>query len=104
MNPYTVGPLFAALALVQSTLTAHINILGASPDLVLLLAVACVLQCGTRESLPVILVGGLMIDILSSAPFGAATGGLIIAAGTISVTALETGCVARITWWSRAGR
>jgi rod shape-determining protein MreD len=73
MNPYAVGPLFAIVALLQSAATSRLRVMGASPDLTLVLAVACALRWGVRESLGVILVGGLMVDVLSGAPFGCAT-------------------------------
>jgi len=73
MSLYTVVPLFVLVSLIQSTVTSSVHILGASPDLVLMMAVACVLQWGVRESLIAVLVGGLTIDALSGAPFGCAT-------------------------------
>jgi len=85
MNPYVIGPLFALVALLQSTVTAHVRILGASPDLVLMLAVACVLQWGVRQSLGMILIGGLMVDILSGTPFGCATLSLVIISTLVGI-------------------
>ena len=88
MNVYALAPLIAFSALVQSTVTSHVRVLGASPDLVLLLAVACVLRWGLQRSLPVILVGGLTIDVLTGAPFGCATTMLIAVSVLISVVDL----------------
>lgn len=85
MNLYAVAPLVVFSALVQSTVTSHVRIWGASPDLVLMLALACVLRWGLRASLPVILLGGLMIDVLTGAPFGTATACLTAVCTLVSV-------------------
>jgi rod shape-determining protein MreD len=85
MNPYAIGPLFVVVALLQSTVTSQVRILGASPDLTLMLAVACVLQWGVRESLAMVLVGGLMVDILTGAPFGCATLALVLISTLVGI-------------------
>jgi rod shape-determining protein MreD len=73
-----MASVFALTGLLQSTVTSHVRLLGASPDLVLMLAVVCVLRWGLRDSLPVILVGGLIVDILTGAPFGCAIASLFL--------------------------
>ena len=57
---------------------AHIRLFGASPNLVLLLTVSWVLLRGRGEGILIGLVGGLMLDAFSGAPFGLATGSLVI--------------------------
>jgi len=56
----------------------HMRLLGVSPDLVLLFAVSSVLSQGVRQGVFVALVGGLMLDTLSGAPFGVGTLSLVV--------------------------
>ncbi|NLG27536.1 MAG: rod shape-determining protein MreD [Chloroflexi bacterium] len=85
MNPYAVASVCALAGLLQSTVTSHVRLLGASPDLVLMLAVACVLRLGLRDSLPVVLAGGLIVDILTGAPFGCAIASLVVVSVLVSL-------------------
>ena len=50
-----------------------------SPNLVLLVTVSSVLSAGMRQGVFVALVGGLMLDALSGAPFGLCTVSLVLA-------------------------
>ncbi|MEA3406504.1 MAG: rod shape-determining protein MreD [Chloroflexota bacterium] len=63
-------PLAALVALLQSTFTARIGVWGVSVDLTLLLAVSWTLLRGSGEGLLISLVGGVILDALSGAPFG----------------------------------
>jgi len=65
------------IAIAQSTVVSHVRLLGVSPDLVLLFTVSSVLLRGVREGVLVALVGGLVLDALSGAPFGLATISLV---------------------------
>ncbi len=66
-----LGIALAALAaLLQSTFTARIRIWGVTADLALLFAVSWILYQGIGEGLLVSLVGGIILDTLSGAPFG----------------------------------
>ncbi|MFO7917379.1 MAG: rod shape-determining protein MreD [Anaerolineae bacterium] len=67
---YLSIPLAALAALLQSTFTARIRVWGVTMDLVLLLAVSWTLFQGISEGLLISLVGGLILDSLSGAPFG----------------------------------
>lgn len=58
------------LAILQSSLITRIQVLGVSPDLMLLFIVSWALLEGTHEGLFASLVGGLALDALSGAPFG----------------------------------
>lgn len=70
---YIYSGLLVLCAILQSTVTSHIRLAGASPDLVLLLVVALALQGGSGE-LPLYgILGGVMLDALSGAPFGIST-------------------------------
>ncbi len=63
--------LLAGIALLQTTLAPRITWLGAKPDLMLVTVVCWGLLRGPAASLPWAFVGGLMLDLLSGAPFGA---------------------------------
>ncbi len=95
-----MAPLIAFSALVQSTVTSHVRIWGASPDLVLMLAVACVLRWGLRPSVPVILAGGVTIDVLTGAPFGTAT--LCVTAVCVLVSVVDSYAPREATFWPLA--
>ena len=86
---YLLVALFALMALVQSTVTSHIRLVGVSPDIVLLMAVAWVILRGSGEGIAVSLVGGLMLDALSGAPFGVATAALVLASYVIGLGAIN---------------
>ena len=63
-------PLAVLAAILQSTLTARIRIWGVTADIVLLLTVSWTLLQGIGEGLLISLVGGMILDSLSGAPFG----------------------------------
>jgi rod shape-determining protein MreD len=80
---YLVVPLLAAIAILQSTVVAQLKIWGVFADLPLLVVVSWSLLRGSREGLVWGFVAGLALDLLSGAPFGAATFGLM-AVGLVS--------------------
>jgi rod shape-determining protein MreD len=63
----------AVVAVVQVTITSHFRIFGVTPDLVLLCAISWVLLQGVRDGVLASLVGGIVLDALSGAPFGLMT-------------------------------
>jgi rod shape-determining protein MreD len=65
-----------AAAMLQTTLASRPIILGARPDLVLLIVVSFGVAQGVSEGLLAGTIGGLVVDLLSATPFGAATIGL----------------------------
>ncbi|MFO7696746.1 MAG: rod shape-determining protein MreD [Anaerolineae bacterium] len=65
-------PLAVLLALAQTTLGRNLALLGVYPNLLLLFATSWVLLRGLSEGLLIGLVGGILLDISSAAPFGAA--------------------------------
>jgi rod shape-determining protein MreD len=75
---YLTIPLLALVATLQSTVLSQIRLFGVSPDLVLLLAISWVLVVGRRDGLVVALIGGVMLDALSGAPFGLVTLSLLL--------------------------
>ena len=72
---------------VQSTVMPSLSIAGISPNPVLLLTVSCAALAGLQRGLLVALVGGLVLDGLSGAPFGLAT----VSLGATSVLAAVSG-------------
>jgi rod shape-determining protein MreD len=73
MNAYLSFLLLGALALLQSTLLPQVRVLGVQPDMVLLVIVAWSLLRGSEEGMLWALIGGLALDMLSSAHMGVNT-------------------------------
>ena len=67
-------------AFLQTTLSPFMKISGVHPDLVLLLVISWVILRGLEEGLFWAVVGGLSLDILSGAPFGAFTFSMVVVA------------------------
>jgi rod shape-determining protein MreD len=70
MSVYVVFPLFAVLAILQSSLLARLDVSGLYPNVTLLTVIAWGLLRGPREGLWWGFVGGLCLDFVSSLPFG----------------------------------
>lgn len=77
MTIYLVVPLLLLAALLQATLVPHLSVWGVFADLPLVLVVTWSLLQGSREGAVWGFVAGLAVDLLSGAPFGAATLSLI---------------------------
>ena len=73
MTPYLVIPLLFLITIVQTALVPYLSTWGVFVDLPLLVVVSWSLLQGRREGLAWGLVAGVGIDVLSGAPFGAAT-------------------------------
>ncbi len=73
MTIYLVVPLLLAAALLQTCVVPHLAVWGVFPDLPLLLVVNWSLVQGAREGIIWGFVAGASMDLLSGAPFGAAT-------------------------------
>lgn len=73
MNPYLPLLVLTPAVIVQATLLPHATILGVRPDLVMLIAVAWSLVRGTQEGVIWGFIGGILLDLLSAAPFGVFT-------------------------------
>ena len=83
MSPYLVVPFLVAAAVFQATIMPHLAIWGVFAELPLLLVAGWGLLQGPREGLIWGFIAGVALDILSGAPFGAATLSLM-AAGLLS--------------------
>lgn len=78
MSPYlSIGIMFS-LALLQTTVMPRITVLGVHPDLVLMAVVAWSVLRGSREGMVWALIGGIVMDLFSAAPFGISTLTLLI--------------------------
>lgn len=73
MTIYLVIPLLAAVAVLQATVLPHLAIWGVFPDLPLLVVIGWSLVRGKREGIIWGFIAGVTVDLLSGAPFGAAT-------------------------------
>jgi rod shape-determining protein MreD len=71
-------PLAALVAIAQSSITSHLRVFGVSPDLVLVFTTSSILVLGSKDGLLFGLLGGLMLDAFSGAPFGLVTLSLVI--------------------------
>jgi rod shape-determining protein MreD len=75
---YLVVPLLAVVAILQTTIVPGFAVWGVFANLPLLVVVSWSLLRGPREGAVWGFIAGLMVDLLSGAPFGAATLSLII--------------------------
>jgi len=75
---YLVVPLLAVVAILQTTIVPGLAVWGVFANLPLLVVVSWSLLRGPREGAVWGFIAGLMVDLLSGAPFGAATLSLII--------------------------
>jgi rod shape-determining protein MreD len=73
MNAYLTFVILGVLALLQSTVLPRITVLGVHPDVMLMVVTAWSLLRGSEEGMLWALIGGLTLDLLSSAPFGVCT-------------------------------
>lgn len=78
MTVYLLVPFLVVVGLLQSTLIPRFAIWGVFPDLPLLLVVSWGLLRGSRQGLLWGFVAGLVVDLFSGAPFGAATVPLMV--------------------------
>lgn len=76
---YVIIPLVIVLAILQASLLHALPIFGVIPGLWLVVTIAWSLFRGMREGLLVAFVGGLIIDLLSTAPLGATSLSLMLA-------------------------
>ncbi len=88
---------FAALialfaALLETTVLPEIPIAGATPDLVMVVAVTATLMMGIEDGLVAAFAGGLLIDMLiPERPLGAGTLSLLLVVGIVAAVARVSG-------------
>lgn len=78
INPYLASLLLLTIAMLQTSALPRFSPWGIVPDLMLLVVVSWSLLRGARAGIPWALGGGLMLDLLSGGPFGAATISLVL--------------------------
>ncbi len=72
--------LLSLVAILKSTLMPHLQIGGGAPDLMLMVVASWALMAPYPEAFAWAFVGGLVQDLLSGAPLGASTLGLLVVA------------------------
>jgi rod shape-determining protein MreD len=82
---YLIIPVVIVLAIVQATLLPALPLLGVVPALWLVAVVAWGLFRGMREGLLVAFVGGLFIDLFSTAPLGVSSLSLMLAVASVTL-------------------
>jgi rod shape-determining protein MreD len=78
MSIYLIVPLLMVVGLLQATLMPHLAIWGIFPDLPILVVASWGLLRGPVQGSLWGFIAGVTVDLLSGAPFGAATLSLII--------------------------
>jgi rod shape-determining protein MreD len=73
ISPYLVCLLLVVIALAQTTLSPHLALLGAQPNLMLLAVLSWSLLRGGKGGMLWAFGGGMLLDVLSGAPFGTST-------------------------------
>jgi rod shape-determining protein MreD len=84
---YLVVPLLLGIGLLQATVVPHLSLWGVSPDLLLLVVASWGILRGAQQGALWGFIAGLIVDLFSGAPFGAATLSLMAAgflAGLVS--------------------
>ena len=80
INPYVTFPLLTSVALIQGTILSRISLLGARPNLMLLVVLIWAVVRGIDEGLLWAFIGGLMLDLLSGGPLASITLAMVAAA------------------------
>lgn len=78
MSNYFGIPILALAAVLNATVMAELRLGGGAPDLVFLLVVCWALLADVRGALVWAVIGGMMQDVLSIAPLGASSLGLVL--------------------------
>lgn len=91
-----IVPLAALVAIAQSSVTSHLRFFGISPDLVLVFATSSILVLGAKDGLLFALLGGLILDAFSGAPFGLVTLALVVTGYLVSLAEYNLFRAARI--------
>ena len=77
-------PILILAAILQATFMPQIRLLGGNPDLVYLIVLAWAINASLDSSVLWAFVGGISLDLLSYAPLGTSTLGLVITVFVIS--------------------
>jgi rod shape-determining protein MreD len=82
---WIVIPLLLLAAVAQTSLLPAMGFVAVRPDLVLQVVVVWAVMRGVREALPWAFAGGVLLDIMSGAPFGTSALALVLVAFCASV-------------------
>lgn len=74
-------------ALLESTVTPHLAVVGAHPHLVLVLGVVWTVAAGAESGLVWAFVGGLALDLFAQRPLGSSAFALLLSLGAAAVLA-----------------
>ena len=77
MGTYWSLPLVALAVIVQATLLPQIRVLGGQPDLIFLMALSWAINGRLEQNVMWAFVGGITQDLMSAAPVGASTLGMV---------------------------
>jgi rod shape-determining protein MreD len=78
MGTYWSLPLVALAVILQATVIPQIRILGGQPDLIFLMTLSWSIHGRLEQSVTWAFVGGIVQDLMSAAPLGTSTLGLIL--------------------------
>ncbi|MFW5696440.1 MAG: rod shape-determining protein MreD [Phototrophicaceae bacterium] len=84
MGNFLSIPILALAAILQASIVPQIRILGGGPDLIFLLVLAWAINARLESSVIWAFVGGIMQDLMSAAPLGTSTVGLLLLVFAIS--------------------
>jgi rod shape-determining protein MreD len=84
MGSFLSLPLLALAAIVQSTVTPQVSILGGRPGLIFLLVLGWSVHASLEESVVWAFVGGILQDVYSATPTGASAITLILLVFTVN--------------------
>jgi rod shape-determining protein MreD len=84
MGSFLSFPILIVAAVLQATFMPQIRLLGGSPDLVFLVVLAWSINAELDSSVLWAFVGGISLDLLSYAPLGTSTIGIVVMVFVIS--------------------
>ncbi len=84
MGRFLSVPILLIAAILQATFVPQIRLLNGGPDLVFLLVIAWSINAEVEESVLWAFVGGISVDLLSAAPTGTSTLGMLLVVFAIS--------------------
>jgi rod shape-determining protein MreD len=78
VSPYVICLLLILIALAQTTLSPRLALMGVQPNLMLLSVLSWSLLRGEKQGMLWAFAGGMLLDVLSGAPFGASSLSLLL--------------------------
>lgn len=84
MGSFLSLPVMIVLAAIQASVVPQIRLLGGGPELVFLMVLAWSINADLEEGVVWAFIGGIAYDLLSAAPTGATTLGLLVVVFAVS--------------------